>query len=215
MLLGAAFSANARAQVDVGRDLLGENLFPPDLILRQADEIALTNSQRGAVTNLIREMKKTITEGRGKITSASDQLRESLKSAAVPESAIVDQFSGVLDIEKEIKRGQFAMLVRAKNLLTPEQQDKLREIVRKQPRKANDRKLPPIEPSSTDVRRTLDARMELVQAGIEKWRNEGRDPTPVLEIMKGFADQMQAGKHAEAKETLTRALRLLDEPKRR
>jgi hypothetical protein len=129
-----------------------------------------------------------------------------LKATSVSEKSALDQFTATLEVEKEMKRAQFLMLVRAKNLLTPAQQEKLRAIVESQPPKG---KKPPTESGTTDVRQELNARMQKVQAEVDRWRREGRDPGPILELMKTFGDQMQAGQFPDAKETLQRALERL------
>jgi hypothetical protein len=56
--------------------------------------------------------------------------------------------------------------------------------------------------------------MQKVQAEVDRWRREGRDPGPIVELMKTFGDQMQAGQFPEAKETLQRALERLNAPER-
>lgn len=207
-------TAVASAQVDIGRDLIGEQLFPPDLILRQAEAIGLSDTQREAVLSLVREMKKTMTDGRVKLKEATDGLRDSLGTSGLSETATMEKFSALLDIERELKRGQFAMLLKAKNQLTPEQQEKLRVIFRNQPRKGGDK------PATTDgrpvdVRQELNNRMQKVLAGVERWRSEGRDPGPILELINTFGEQMQAGKFPDAKDTLNKAIEKLNEGKPR
>ena len=63
LIFALAFAGKAGAQVDIGKDLLGANLFAPDLILREADQIGLTDAQRDAVASLVGSMKKTMGEG--------------------------------------------------------------------------------------------------------------------------------------------------------
>jgi hypothetical protein len=214
ILVTLAFSAIASAQVDIGRDLIGEQLFPPDLILRQAEAIGLSDAQREAVLTLVRDMKKTMVDGRTKLKAATDGLRESLGASGTPEAAAMEKFSALLDIERDLKRAQFAMLLKAKNQLAPEQQEKLRVIFRNQPKKGGD-KPPTTDGSPVDVRQELNNRMQKVLAGVDRWRSEGRDPAPLLELIKTFGDQMQSGKFPDAKDTLNKALEKLNEAKPR
>jgi len=214
-LLASILTCTASAQVDAAREFR-EDVFPPDLILREAEPLGLTDQQRDAVTALVKEMKQSFTNGQPKLRDATETLGQTLKSAAIPEQAALDRFAAVLEAEKDIKRAQFIMLIRAKNLLTSGQQEKLRAIVRSQPQKnAAGKPSPTIESSRPDARQELNARMQKVQAGVERWRQEGRDPAPILELMKTFGDQMQAGQFPAAKETLQRAQERLDEPKSR
>lgn len=202
--------ARAGAQGGTTKEFRGD-LFPPDLILREAEPLGLSDEQRNAVAALVKETKKAFVDGQAKLRETTDILAKTVKGASIPESTVLDQFTATLEAEKEMKRAQFLMLVRAKNLLTPAQQEKLRAIVESQPPKG---KKPLPEGGATDVRQELNTRMQKVQAGVDRWRREGRDPGPILELMKTFGDQMQAGQFPDAKETLQRALERLNAPER-
>jgi hypothetical protein len=213
-LLGLLFVpgliTSAGAQVGSTREYRGD-LFAPDLILREAEALGLSDQQRNDVTALVKETKKAFADAQPKLRDTTDGLAQTLKATSVSEKSALDQFTATLEVEKEMKRAQFLMLVRAKNLLTPVQQEKLRAIVESQPPKG---KKTPTESGTTDVRQELNARMQKVQAEVDRWRREGRDPGPILELMKTFGDQMQAGQFPDAKETLQRALERLKAPER-
>jgi hypothetical protein len=51
-----------------------------------------------------------------------------LKARPVDENAVLAQVDQVLNREREIKKAQFSLLVRIKNLLTDVQQNKLMEL---------------------------------------------------------------------------------------
>ena len=205
------FAVTAGAQVDAVREFRGD-LFPPDLILREADALGLTDEQRDSVAALVKETKQAFVDEKPKLKDTTETLGQSLKASSVPEQMALDQFTALLEAEKEMKRAQFLMLVRAKNLLTPAQQEKLRTIVESQPPKGG--KKPSSEGSPKDVREELNARMQKVQTEVDRWRREGRDPGPIVELMKTFGDQMQAGQFPDAKETLQRALDRLNAPEK-
>ena len=210
LLFVPSLITNASAQGGTTKEFRGD-LFPPDLILRQAEALGLSDEQRNAVAALVKETKKAFVDGQAKLRDTTDILSKTVKGASVSEQTALDQFTATLEAEREMKRAQFLMLIRAKNLLTPAQQEKLRTIVESQPPKG--KKLPS-ESGTTDVRQELNARMQKVQAEVDRWRREGRDPGPILELMKTFGDQMQAGQFPEAKETLQRALERLNAPER-
>jgi len=54
-----------------------------------------------------------------------------LKARPVDENAVLAQVDHVLDREREIKKAQISLLVRIKNQLSEEQQNKLMELRRK------------------------------------------------------------------------------------
>jgi hypothetical protein len=215
LFLAAILGGAASAQLDAAREFR-DDLFAPDLILREAETIKLSDEQRNAVTALVKEMKQSFKRDQPKLQAANDRLSHSLKASSIEEQTALDQFAAVLDAERDIKRAQFLMLLRAKNLLSPSQQERLRAIALAQPPKDPSRKQTPTSESTRpDARQELNARMQQVQLRLERWREEGRDPAPILELMKLFGEQMQAGRISEAKQTLQRAIERLDEPKPR
>jgi hypothetical protein len=212
LLFVPGWFATASAQGGAAKEYRGD-LFPPDLILREAEALGLSDEQRNAVAALVKETKKAFVEGQSKLRDTTDVLSKTVKGNSISEQTALEQFTATLEAEKEMKRAQFLMLVRAKNLLTSTQQEKLRAIVESQPPKSSGKK-PASEGGTTDVRQELNARMQKVQAEVDRWRREGRDPGPIVELMKTFGDQMQAGQFPEAKETLQRALERLNAPER-
>ena len=203
-------SAPAGTPVETAKDY-SSDLFPPDLILREAEALGLTDQQRDAVAALVKEAKQAFAKGQPKLRETTEALSRSLKAPAVGEPAALEEFTAMLDAEREMKRAQFLMLLRAKNLLTPSQQEKLHSIIASQPAKGTGKQPPaPTEPRRPDARQELNARMQKVQAGVDRWRNEGRDPGPIVDLMKTFSEQMQAGHLPDAKETLQKALDLLN-----
>src|SRR5437879_5943060 len=52
------------------------------------------------------------------------------------------------------------------------------------------------------------------QESVQRWQNEGRDPSPVAELMQELEPLMKQAKHKEAEALLDRALKLLNEPEK-
>ena len=78
--------------------------------------------------------------------SAEEETLESLARADAPdEKQILAQFDKLMLVESELKRVRFALLVRLRAILTPEQQKKLEEV-KKQDRPGEPGERPP--PSS-------------------------------------------------------------------
>ena len=53
--------------------------------------------------------------------------------------------------------------------------------------------------------------MEKLQNGLSRLRQQGKDLTPVAEIMRDFQAKMQSGEGEEAEALLDQALELLEE----
>ena len=58
----------------------------------------------------------------------------------------------------------------------------------------------------------LEEKLKNVQASVQGWQNEGRDPSKVAEIMQEFEPLMKAGRPKDAEAVLDRVLKLLREP---
>lgn len=57
---------------------------------------------------------------------------------------------------------------------------------------------------------SLPRKMEKLQAGVKTWQSEGRDPSPIGEIMRDFEPLMKADKIGEAEAVIDRALAALE-----
>ena len=114
---------------------------------------------------------------------------------------LVAQLDKVLDVERELKHLHVGLVVAIKNLLTPEQQAKLREI-------AKDGGAQLIEAT----RKRLTEKVERVKQGGRKWADSGRDPSDILKTMgEKFKPLLDAGKVIEAEAELDRLLERLQQ----
>jgi Spy/CpxP family protein refolding chaperone len=101
------------------------HFFAPELVLKHARAIALTQSQRaamlkdiGQVTGNTTELQLTMLEGFGEV--------EALAAAdPVDEKALLAAIHDVLAAELRVKEAHMGLLVRVRNLLTPEQRQQL------------------------------------------------------------------------------------------
>ena len=173
--------------------------FPPELVLMAQDRIALTPGQLEAVRARVAKTQP-LSEGlRVKMERESTALMALTKQERVEEAALLAQLDKVLDVEREVKHLQIGSAVAIKNLLTPEQQAKLREIAKDGGKQLDD-----------DVRKRLTAKMERVQAGAQKMAEGGTDPSDILRTMQEkFKPLIDTGKAIEAEAVLDAALKTL------
>lgn len=111
-----------------GPDPVGENLFPPELIMSHQEAIDLAPEQKTYIRDEIRKAQLQFTDLQWQLQDAVEKLGSMLKPNSVDEQAVLGQLDKLLSIEREIKRTQIALMVRLKNKLTPEQQARLREL---------------------------------------------------------------------------------------
>ena len=119
-LLAAVARANA-AQPDE----LAQNLFPPDQVLKYQEEIGLDDSQSKALKELVEQAQSQFVGLQWDLQGEAGKLARLLRSPRVDETAALAQVDRVLSQEGQVKKAQLTLLIRIKNLLTPEQQQKL------------------------------------------------------------------------------------------
>ena len=56
----------------------------------------------------------------------------------------------------------------------------------------------------------IQKKMQTLQEGIQRWQSEGRDPSPIGEIMKEFEPLVRDEQFSDAERVLDRALKALD-----
>jgi Spy/CpxP family protein refolding chaperone len=107
-----------------------QNLFPPPMVMQAGEEIGLTEDQRNAMRTEMEKSRDQFEPAQQKLREQMEILGNLLKEPRVNEAQVTAQLGQVLAAENEIKKMQIAQLVRIKNLLTPEQQEKLRNYMK-------------------------------------------------------------------------------------
>lgn len=111
-------------------DPIFSTLYPPELIMQHRRAIGLTDEQRDAISRMIQDLQGRVVRLQWELLDEVQQLREVVSRPRVDLDRSLDQMNAVLETEKQIKQAHLEMLVRIKNLLSPEQQatlDDLRE----------------------------------------------------------------------------------------
>jgi Spy/CpxP family protein refolding chaperone len=129
-LLGAGGWAQAQ-ESQSGDDPVGQNLFPPELVMKYRQEIGLDESHSKAIKEAVQKTQAKFLDMQWDMQAETEKLVQLLKARPVDENAVLAQVDQVLDREREIKKTQISLLVRIKNLLTEAQQNKLTELRRK------------------------------------------------------------------------------------
>jgi Spy/CpxP family protein refolding chaperone len=177
-------------------DPVGRNLFPPDLIMGNADAIKLTDSQKQAVQEAMQENQPHFNELQQALRQEMETFSKMLADSSAAGPSILAEFDKVQDREREIKRAQLALLLGLRATLTDEQRAKLAELRGKNG--------PP------QARPEFAAKMERVRNAAAKWQSEGRDPSAIRDLMQRFQPLMQEGKIDEANKVLDEALQTLE-----
>ena len=175
-------------------DPIGENFVPPELVLQQQHALGLNDEQKNFVQAEVQKAHERLPELQRQLEKERDALAALLKKERAEEVPVLAQLDKLLDVERRIRRQQLTLLLRIKNKLTAEQQAQL---------KAFRDQLPAIQAK-------LEAKLHQVQTGVESLQQDGRDPSPIAQIMQEFDPLMKAGQLKEAEAVLDRALKRIE-----
>jgi Spy/CpxP family protein refolding chaperone len=111
-----------------GPDPISQNLFPPELVFAKADAIGLTDAQRTSIQSVMQSAQSRFGELQPQVAKAMQTMVGLIGQTRVDESQVLSQLDKVLSVEREVKRTQIGLMIRIKNVLTIEQQAKLRQL---------------------------------------------------------------------------------------
>ncbi len=171
-------------------DPTAENFFPPELVMQQQQTIGLSDEQRSFIETAVQKAQARAPELERQLHEAVQELAAVTKPERIDEEKLAAQSEKILAVEGKLRQTHLGLMAAIKNKLTPQQQAKLRE--------------------AKSRLSTLQPKMQKVQAGVERWQQDGRDPSPVVEIMQEFEPLMKEGKFKEAEAVLGRALARLN-----
>jgi Spy/CpxP family protein refolding chaperone len=105
-----------------------QQLYPPELIMRHGRDIGLSEAQRKAITQAVGETQATTLELQWDMQDAAQTLAELVSQDRVNEEAALEAAARVMEIEGRVKRAHLGLLIRIKNQLTPDQQQRLGQL---------------------------------------------------------------------------------------
>ncbi len=105
-----------------------KHFFAPELVLKHASAIKLSKDQRAALVRDIGQVTGSTTEMQLTMLEGFAEIEELSGANPVNEAALLEAIHDVLLAEMRVKEAHMGLLVRVRNLLTPEQREKLRRI---------------------------------------------------------------------------------------
>ena len=114
-----------------GEDPIAQQLFPPDLIMAHQDELGLQEKQRAAIKSEVLKAQPKFLEAQWEVGDESQKMIALLRATPIDEAKVLEQADRVMALERDVKRTHLGLLIRVKNLLTPEQIKRLEQIRRK------------------------------------------------------------------------------------
>ncbi len=107
---------------------LQQYFFPPELVMRNQQELELTKEQRDYIVNEIQQAQSEFTAMRWDVQNEAQRLKRLLEKRDLDEAELLAQFDTVLDLERNIKRTQLIVGVRIRSVLNDEQLKKLEQL---------------------------------------------------------------------------------------
>ena len=108
-------------------------VFPPKLVMEHQQEIGLRPAQVDAIKQAMNEAQQQLVDLQWRLDAESEALGKLLAADHVDEAAVLAKLEQVTALEQRVKKVNFTLLVRIKNQLDPQQQEKLRALRRAHP----------------------------------------------------------------------------------
>lgn len=107
---------------------MDRNLFPPEFILKNQVALGLSPDQVAAIKKQVGSTQGDLLDPKVELSRVTEQLRAALEGAKVDESAALALATEAMDLEKKVKTAHLGLMIRVKNVLTEEQQNKARAL---------------------------------------------------------------------------------------
>ena len=131
LLILSAFAwvpTNLAAQGEQEEDPYSAFVFTPEEIMQHGRAIGLNDEQRDAITRLIEELQGRAVGLQWRLLDETEAVKESIQGPRVDLDRALDRFERALNTEMAIKRAHLELLLRIKNILTPQQQEELERL---------------------------------------------------------------------------------------
>jgi len=122
------YNANIFAQQNQSPDPMAKAFFPPELVMQNQQVINLTDAQRNSLSKEMQDAQGEFVGLQWDLSKETEKLKLLVAKEKPLEQEVVDQLDKILGIENRIKKRQIVLLIRIKNLLSHEQQEKLQKL---------------------------------------------------------------------------------------
>lgn len=109
-------------------DPLAEAFFDPELVMKNRRQVGISEAQWDEISSEIRQLQRDAVDLEWEMAEAAQDLVALASSERVDEAAALEAAGRIFKVENQIKIIQMQMLIRIKNVLTPQQQSALRTI---------------------------------------------------------------------------------------
>jgi Spy/CpxP family protein refolding chaperone len=118
----------AVAQAPPQEDPIGRFLYPPEVIMAHGQDLGLQEKDRLTIKNEVQKAQSKFFDLQWQAKEETDKMVKLLQQSPADEAKILEQADRIMALERDIKRTHLTLLVRLRNLLTPDQQAKLQRL---------------------------------------------------------------------------------------
>lgn len=111
-----------------GDDPFARHLFPPELVMAHQQAIGLTDRQRSALQDAMKDAQGKFIDLQFRMSAEVEKLQRLIEGTTVDEGKVLEQVDRVLTLERQVKHVQLTLMIRVKNQLTPQQQQALARL---------------------------------------------------------------------------------------
>ena len=109
-------------------DPLARFLYPPELVMAHQEALGLTDKQRSAIQNAVKDAQGKVVDIQFKMSAEVEKLQHLLQMFTPDEPSVLDEVGRVLTLERDMKLAQMTLMIRVKSQLTERQQGLLDQI---------------------------------------------------------------------------------------
>lgn len=109
-------------------DPIGRFLYPPDLIMAHSQDLNLQDAQRQTIKNEVQKAQSKFFDLQWQTREETEKMVKLLQQSPADETKILEQADRIMSLERDIKRTHLALLIRLRNMLTPEQRARLQQF---------------------------------------------------------------------------------------
>lgn len=121
-------TATAAVAAQPKDDVFKGKLFAPNVILENQAELGLSKQQFTEIKRAVVEVQANVAEHEWDVREAYLKIMAELDKSPVDEEQVLEYVGAALRAENEVKKLQVTMLIRLKNLLSPEQIEYLESL---------------------------------------------------------------------------------------
>jgi Spy/CpxP family protein refolding chaperone len=116
-----ALSAYGQTPPQPQDDPIGQQLFPPEMLMAQSQKLHLDDKQRTLIKTEVQRAQSKFFDLQWEAKEAGDAMAQMLQQTPIDEAGVLQQADKVMGYEREIKKIHLSLLIRIKNSLTKDQ----------------------------------------------------------------------------------------------